>query len=61
VAVALFLAGCFAVGWACVAGWLGGSAQTRPLLPGQVGGLLHLAALGYLGSLVMTSVELALA
>jgi hypothetical protein len=59
-AVALFVGGAFAVGWACVASWLGRSAETRPLLPGAVGRLLWLGAVGHLGSLVMLSVELAL-
>ncbi len=60
-AVALFLGGSFAVGWACVVGWLGRAAEARPLLPGAVGQLLHLGCLCYLGSVVMLSVELALA
>jgi hypothetical protein len=60
-AVALFMGGSFAVGWACVVGWLGRVAEARPLLPGMVGQLLHLGLLGYLGSVVMLSVELALA
>jgi hypothetical protein len=59
VAVALFVLGWFFVGWACVAGWLGRGAETRPFLPGMVRRLLQLAFLGYLWSLVMLSVELA--
>jgi hypothetical protein len=61
VAVALFLGGCFAVGWACVAAWLGNRGEAGAFLPGTVRGLLHLAFLGYLWSLLMTSVELVLA
>jgi hypothetical protein len=61
VAVALFLVGAYAVGWAGVAAWLGADPETRPLVPGIVHRLLRLALLGYLGSLVMMSVELALA
>ena len=61
VAVALFLGGAFCVGWACVAGWLGGGPESRPLLPAAVGRLLGLAFLGYLGSVILISVELALA
>jgi hypothetical protein len=59
VAVALFVLGLFAVGWACVAGWLGRGAEARPFVPVVVGRLLQLAFLGYLWSLVMLSVELA--
>ncbi len=61
VAVALFLCGCFAVGWAVVAGWLGRGKESRPFLAETVGRLLRLAFLGYIGSMVMLSVELALA
>jgi hypothetical protein len=60
-AVALFLAGCFAVGWACVVSLMGRRPEAEMYLPDMIGRLLHLAFLGYLGSLVMTSVELALA
>ena len=59
-AVALFLAGTFAVGWACVAAWLGRGPEAESLLPPTVGRLLNFAALGFLWSLVMMSVELAL-
>ena len=57
---ALFLGGSFAIGWACVAAWLGNRPEAAPLLPGTVGRLLHAASLGFLWSLVMMSVELAL-
>jgi hypothetical protein len=60
-AVGLFALGSFAVGWACVAGWLGRGPASTPLLPGTVTGLLRLAVLGYLGSVAMLSVELVLA
>jgi hypothetical protein len=60
-AMAIFLGGCFCVGWACVAGWLGRDAESRPFLAEVVGRLLHLAYLGYLGSVMMMSVELVLA
>jgi hypothetical protein len=59
-AVALFLGGSFCVGWACVAGWLGAVPETRAIVPRTVRRLTRLALLGYLGSLVMLSVELAL-
>jgi hypothetical protein len=61
VAVALFLGGCFSVGWACLAAWLGNRGEARPFLPDTVGGLLHLAFIGYLWSLLMVSLELILA
>jgi hypothetical protein len=61
VAVALFLAGCFAVGWACVAGWLGNSPEARPFMPEMVGRLLRFGCVAYLWSVLMLSLELALA
>jgi hypothetical protein len=61
VAVALFLGGCFCVGWACVAGWLGRAAESRPFLAETLGRLLYLAFLGYLGAAAIMSVELVLA
>jgi hypothetical protein len=60
VAVGLFVLGAFAVGWACVAGGLGRHPETAALLPSLVMKLLHLGLFGYLGSLVMMSLELAL-
>jgi hypothetical protein len=59
-AVALFLMGVFAVGWACVAGWFGVSAESRPVLPEMVSRLLFVGFLGYLWSITMMSVELTL-
>jgi hypothetical protein len=61
VAVALFLGGCFCVGWACVAGWLGKVSEAALFAQDAVRALLHLAFLGYLWSLLMMSVELVLA
>jgi hypothetical protein len=61
VAVGLFLGGSFAAGWACVAAWLGGGPEAGRYLPQTVRRLLRWGLLGYLGSLVMVSVELALA
>src|SRR5207244_3006384 len=43
VAVTLFLAGCFFLGWACVARWLGRCPETEPLLPTTVRSLLRLS------------------
>jgi hypothetical protein len=59
-AVALFLGGSFAVGWACLVCFLGDSPEARPLLPRMLGQLLYLAFLGYIGSVIMLSVELVL-
>lgn len=59
--VAFFLGGLFAVGWASSAAWIGDCAETRPLLPQAVYRLLHTALSCYLGSLLLMSVELALA
>jgi hypothetical protein len=61
VAAALFAAGSFAVGWACLAHWLGSCAETRPFLRPEVGRLLFLGLVGYAGSVAMLSFELALA
>jgi hypothetical protein len=61
VALALFAGGAFAVGWACLVGWLGRAPETAAPLAGTVGRLLGLGLLGYLGSAVMLSLELALA
>jgi hypothetical protein len=59
--VALFLGGTCAVGWAAVAGWWGQSAESGPFLPGFVANVLFLALFCYLGSIVMMTIELALA
>jgi hypothetical protein len=61
VAVTLYLGGCFFLGWAGLAHWLGRSLETRGFLPGVVWGLLKLSLAAYLASLVMLSLELALA
>jgi hypothetical protein len=61
VSIGLFFLGAFAVGWACVAAWLGSHRETETLVPSQVVKLLSLGLFGYLGSLVMMSLELALA
>jgi hypothetical protein len=61
VGVALFVAGCFCVGWACVAAWLGNVGEALPLSRAKAAALLHFGFLAYLGSLAMMSVELALA
>jgi hypothetical protein len=61
VAVTLFLAGCFFLGWACVARWFGRCRETEPFLPGTVRGLLRLSLWGFLASLAMLSLEMALA
>ena len=60
VAVGLFVLGAFAVGWACVAVWLGRHRETAALLPPLVIRLLGIGLFGYLGSLVMMSLELGL-
>jgi hypothetical protein len=61
VAVTFFLAGCFSLGWAGVARWLGRCRETEPFLAPTVRGLLRLSLWGYLCSLLMLSLELALA
>jgi hypothetical protein len=61
VAAVLFVAGFFAVGWACVAAWLGRDPEATPYLPAAVRRLLALGFNGYLLSLLVLSLELALA
>jgi hypothetical protein len=61
VAVALYLFGCFSVGWACLAVWLGRSGESLDVLPSLVGRLLGLGFVACLCSLVMMSLELILA
>lgn len=61
VAIALFIVGCFCIGWACMAAWLGDGSEARPFLPVMVGRLLYSAFLGYLGSVAILSIELTLA
>jgi hypothetical protein len=61
VAVTLFLGAGFFLGWACVARCFGSSPQTEPFLPGMVWALLRLSLAGYVMSLAMLSLELALA
>jgi hypothetical protein len=61
VTIGLFVLGSFAVGWACVAAWLGRHRETETLVPPLVAKLLSIGLFGYLGSLVMMALELALA
>jgi hypothetical protein len=60
-AVALFLGGCFCVGWACVAGWLGADPESDRFLPTTIVRLLRVGLLGVLASLLLMSTDLALA
>jgi hypothetical protein len=60
-AVAVFLGGTFCLGWAGVARWFGRRPETEPFLPGAVHGLLRLSLWAYAVSLLMLSLELALA
>jgi hypothetical protein len=60
VGVALFLGGCFCVGWCFVARCLGGSPETAPFLPQVVRYLYACAIFGYLFSLLLITTELAL-
>ncbi len=61
IAIILFVIGSFSIGWAYLANWLGNTGETRPFLPVLVGRLLTVALIGYLGSLILMSVELVLA
>ena len=58
--VVLFTLGCFSVGWAAVAGWLGRVEETRSVLPPLIGRFLFLGLFGYLGSMIMFILEFSL-
>lgn len=59
--VALFVLGCFGVGWSLVIAKLGNCNQTRDFLQDFVARLMFLALFGYAGSVLLFSVELFLA
>jgi hypothetical protein len=61
VAVAIFVFGSFAVGWAWLAFRLAGDMETRPFLMEEISKLLVMALVGYVSSVVMMTLELALA
>jgi hypothetical protein len=61
VAVGLFLAGEFFLGWAAAARWLGRNADTEAFLPEIVRNLLRLSQCANLSALLMLSLELILA
>jgi len=61
VAVGMYLFSVFAVGWACVASWLGRDRETETQMPVLVFKLLGLGLFACLASLVMISLELILA
>lgn len=60
-AVALFLGGGCCIGWAWVVGWLGRDPESRPFLVGTISRLLRGALFGYLTSVVLMTILLALA
>jgi hypothetical protein len=61
VSVALFVAGFFGVGWAGVARWFGLCEETTSILNEAIRRLLLLGVIGYVGSLLIMIIELALA
>jgi hypothetical protein len=61
VAVALYVAGAFSVGWGGIAGFLGNKGDAGLQLPMVIKKLLYLGLLGLFLSVVMLSVELVLA
>ena len=61
VAIACYLGGGFCLGWGCVVGWLGNSPESGPFVAGVIDTLFRLGVLGYVFSVVILSVELALA
>ena len=60
IAVALFFVGCFAVGWAACAAWLGNCSETIPVLGIFIRKTLSVALFCYGASLMILSMELAL-
>jgi len=61
VAVALYLTGGFALGWAGVVCWLGRTTSTRDLVPHFVRSLLNVSFWSYVAAIVMFFLELSLA
>jgi hypothetical protein len=61
IAVALFLGATFCVGWACVAAVWGNCAESQPFLPADIGAIVRVGRFGYLASMAMIAVELAVA
>jgi hypothetical protein len=59
--VGLYGLGLFSIGWACVASWVGRHPETYLPRREEIGKLLFLALFGYLGALLMISVELLMA
>jgi hypothetical protein len=60
IGVALFLLGCFAVGWAACAAWLGNCSETIPALGIIIRQSLTVALFCYTASLMILSTDLAL-
>jgi hypothetical protein len=61
VAVTLFVAACFSVGWAAVVAWLGITPETRLPVSEIIHSLLRFAMFGYVSSVLMVSLELLVA
>jgi len=60
-AIGLFVLGTFGFGWGCLVGAMGRHPETVAHLPDMMRKLLKIGLFGWLGSLVMMSLELALA
>jgi hypothetical protein len=61
VTIAIAIVASFALGWACVARWLGKCADTEQFLPDFARCLLMISFLSYAASLLMASLEMLLA
>ncbi|HZU34991.1 MAG TPA: hypothetical protein VFA18_03740 [Gemmataceae bacterium] len=57
-AIALYVLGGFAAGWACITGWFGRSAEAMPYFTKHMRSVLALSLVGYTASVGMLSVEL---
>jgi hypothetical protein len=60
VGIGLAVLGCFSVGWAGLTWWLGQCRETESFLPLVIKNTLKLAWVGYAGSVMVLSMELAL-
>ncbi|MBC7820830.1 MAG: hypothetical protein IAG10_28425 [Planctomycetaceae bacterium] len=60
VGIGLYYLGCFAVGWSCLVARFAECPATQSILGSKIRELLLLGLFGYLGSVVMVSVALAI-
>jgi hypothetical protein len=61
VGISLFYLASFAVGWSCLVAWFANCSETKTVLRDMIRELLLLGMFGYLGSVVLMSIALAIA